>query len=122
MKTIASAMIAIGAIAFASGTALAACPDVTGSVKPDAQTGIAKDGSKAPLESNANSQTQTGAASTGTTTSSSEGQTAKKDGQTMPLANKEGGGDPNLATSQQDVTAQQKGDQTAMAKAEDCKE
>ncbi|WP_457302622.1 hypothetical protein [Phyllobacterium sp. P5_D12] len=66
--------------------------------------------------------TQTGAASTGTTTSSSEGQTAKKDGQTIPLANKEGGGDPNLATSQQDVNAQQKGDQTAMAKAEECKE
>jgi hypothetical protein len=122
MKTIASAMIAIGAIAFASSTALAACPDTTGSVKTEAQTGIAKDGSKAPLENGANSQNQTGAASTGTTTSSSEGQTVKKDGQTMPLANKAGGGDPNLATSQQDVEAQQKGDQTALAKAEDCKD
>jgi hypothetical protein len=40
----------------------------------------------------------------------------------MPLAKKEGGGDPNLATSQQDVQAQQKGDKTAMAKAEDCKD
>ncbi|MDR6634696.1 hypothetical protein J2X72_003508 [Phyllobacterium sp. 1468] len=122
MKTITSAIIAIGAIAFASGTALAACPDTTGSVKAEAQKGIAKDGSKAPLESDANSQTQTGAASTGTTTSSSEGQAVQKDGKTMPLANKEGGGDPNLATSQQDVTAQQKGDKTALAKAEDCKD
>jgi hypothetical protein len=122
MKKIASALIAIGAIAFASSTAFAACPETTGSVKAETQKGIAKDGSKAPLESDANSQTQTGAASTGTTTSSSEGQTAKKDGQTMPLADKEGGGDPNLATSQQDVNAQQNGDQTAMAKAEDCKD
>ena len=35
----------------------------------------------------------------------------------MPLASEQGGGDKNLATSQQDVEAQQKGDKTAAAKA-----
>jgi hypothetical protein len=41
----------------------------------------------------------------------------------MPLATKEGGGDRNLATSQQDVEAQQQGDKTAAAKANDkCRE
>jgi len=121
MNMFASVIVAVGVTAFASTAALAACPDTTGSVNTQAQKGISKDGTKAPLENGANSETQTGAASTGTTTSST-GQPAQKDGKTMPLAKKEGGGDPNLATSQQDVQAQQKGDKTAMAKAEDCKD
>jgi hypothetical protein len=37
----------------------------------------------------------------------------------MPLANQEGGGDKDLATSQEDVAAQQKGDKTAAAKADE---
>ena len=36
-----------------------------------------------------------------------------------PLAPEEGGGDKNLATSQQDIEAQQKGGQTAAAQADD---
>ncbi len=76
---------------------------------------------RAPLENSANSEVQTGTAS-GTTTSSNPSPTVEKDGQTMPLASTEGGGDKNLATSQQDVQAQQKGDPTAMAKAEECKD
>ena len=123
MRTIVSAIMAVAATALLSGTALAACPETTGSVSTDAKTGISKDGTKAPLENSANTQTQTGTASTGTTTSdSSQAGSVAKDGKTMPLANKEGGGDPNVATSQQDVAAQQKGDQTAMAKAEECKD
>jgi hypothetical protein len=39
----------------------------------------------------------------------------------MPLAKQEGGGDKNLATSQQDAEAQQEGDKTAAAKADPCK-
>ena len=121
MKTIAPLLAGALALALATGSALAACPTTTGSVNAQPHKGIAKDGTHAPLENGANSEVQKGAASTGTTTTNTN-QTAQKDGKTMPLANKEGGGDANLATSQQDVQAQQKGDQTAMAKAEDCKD
>ncbi len=122
MKPIVPMMAAVAAITFMSGTALAACPEITGSVKPDAQQGVAKDGTHAPLENSTNAEVQTGTASSGTTTSSNPSPTVQKDGQTMPLASTEGGGDKNLATSQQDVQAQQKGDPTAMAKAEECKD
>jgi hypothetical protein len=36
----------------------------------------------------------------------------------MPLVNKEGGGNKNLATSQQDIEAQQEGEETAAAEAD----
>jgi hypothetical protein len=36
-----------------------------------------------------------------------------KDGSTMPLANNPGGGNRNVATSQQDAQSQQRGGQTA---------
>jgi hypothetical protein len=73
-------------------------------------SGISKDGTHAPLES-PNSATQ------------DRKDSAQKDGSTMPLASKEGGGNKNLATSQQDVEAQQQGDKTAAAQAEDkCKD
>jgi hypothetical protein len=36
----------------------------------------------------------------------------------MPLATQEGGGNKDLATSQQDIEAQQEGEQTAAAKAD----
>lgn len=84
--------------AFGGGT-FAACPDHT--------AGISKDGTHAPLE---NPQSADGPAS--------------KDGKTMPLATEEGGGNKDLATSQQDVEAQQQGDKTAAAQAEEdaCKD
>jgi hypothetical protein len=91
---------------------MAACPDKSASSGRDnTQTaGISKDGTHAPLES-PNSATQ------------DRKDSAQKDGSTMPLATKEGGGDKNLATSQQDVEAQQQGKKTAAAQAEDkCKE
>ncbi|WP_027232018.1 hypothetical protein [Phyllobacterium sp. UNC302MFCol5.2] len=119
MKALAP-IIAAAALAFAPGIAFAACPTTTGSINSDAKPGIAQDGTHVPLENSGNSTIQKGAASTGTTTNNSP-QTAQKDGQTMPLAGTEGAGDKNLATSAQDVQAQQKGEPTAMAKAEDCK-
>ena len=61
--------------------------------------------------------------SASTTTDTTRTAGIAKDGSTMPLAGAEGGGDKNLAMSQQDVEAQQKGDKTAAAKADDaCKD
>jgi hypothetical protein len=87
--------------------ASAACPDATASIGGKARTGIAKDGTHAPPETDAMAKAN----------GTAEGGPANKDGNTMPLANQEGGGDKDLATSQEDVEAQQKGDKTAAAKA-----
>jgi hypothetical protein len=117
MKPIASIFVAAAISAMAMSTAVADCPDAA---KKDSQAGIAKDGTKAPMQDSANSTTQTGAASVGTTTSSSTAaKTEQKSGDTMPMA-----ADKNQAASQQDVQAQQKGDKTAAASADadkDCK-
>ena len=64
MKPIASIFVAAAISAMAMSTAVADCPEAA---KKDAQAGIAKDGSKAPMQDSANSTTQTGAASVGTT-------------------------------------------------------
>lgn len=109
MKTIASIMATVAITAFAAGTALADCPETTGSVS--SETGIAKDGTHAPLETEAHKNTKP-----------ADSDTAAKDGETMPLANQQGGGDKNLAMSQQDAEAQQQGDKTALAQAEECKD
>jgi hypothetical protein len=100
MKLISSMMFA-AAVSLSGGTAIAACPDTN-------KTGaIAKDGTHAPLE-----------------TPDKSANTIAKDGGTMPLAGQERGGNKDLATSQQDVEAQQDGKKTAAATAEenDCKE
>lgn len=104
MKVIATVLTAISIAGLVSGTATAACKDgtstdTTASINAD-KPGIAKDGTTAPLET--------------------ENNAASKDGETMPLANQQGGGDKNLATSQQDAEAQQMGEQAAAAKADDC--
>jgi len=113
MKTIITTMAALSFSAFVSGMALAECPDTTGSIINEAQTGISKDGTRAPL------QTETQSA----TTPEVNTNPTVKDGKKMPLANQEGGGNKNLATSQQDVESQQKGDKTAAAQADDaCKD
>ncbi|UXN58265.1 hypothetical protein [Phyllobacterium zundukense] len=122
MKPIASIIAALAISAMASTAAMAACPEVTGAATNDAQKGVAKDGTKAPLQDGANSTTQTTGASVGTTTTSSTaGKTVQKSGDTMPMAT-----DKNQATSQQDAQAQQKGDKTAAsagadASDKDCK-
>lgn len=90
------------AFAFAFGSAaFAACPDKSQT------SGISKDGTQAPLQDPQSAE-----------------QPATKDGNTMPLASQEGGGNKDLATSQQDVEAQQQGEKTAAAQAEEeaCKD
>jgi hypothetical protein len=100
--------MALSLASFAAAPALADCLDTNTTASTNGQqgTGISKDGTHAPLEPNA------GLKAPGA-------QSAQKDGKSMPLATQEGGGDENLATSQQDVEAQQKGGKTAAAQAKD---
>ncbi|WP_175544462.1 hypothetical protein [Mesorhizobium sp. YR577] len=113
MKMIIATMAALTISAFVPVAAFAACPETTGSISNDAKTGISKDGTRAPLQTDTQSAT----------TPQVNPNPTKKDGNTMPLADQEGGGNKNLATSQQDVEAQQKGDKTAAAEADDaCKD
>jgi hypothetical protein len=116
MKTLTAMLFATSMLGLTAGTALAECVDTTASIESEAQEGIAKDGTHAPLEGQATTDAE----------GRVEGGQANKDGNTMPLASQEGGGDKNLATSQQDIEAQQQGDQTAAAAADanqddDCK-
>jgi hypothetical protein len=110
MRTTFTLMIAASIFGFATGTTLAACPDKTGSVGMLPHTGISKDGTHAPLEAN----------KPGTPANPN---VIQKNGTTMPLAKKEGGGDKNIAMSQQDVQAQQQGEKTAAGQVDkNCKE
>jgi hypothetical protein len=108
MKTLVAILLTSAMIGLTSGAAMATCHDTTASIESEAQTGIAKDGTRAPLE------TDTAANAEGRV----EGGPANKDGNTMPLADQEGGGNKNIATSQQDVEAQQEGEKTAAAEAD----
>jgi len=94
-------LLLAASLSFAASTAIAACPD-TSATDANKTGAIAKDGTTAPLE--------------GVEPGSN---TVAKDGGTMPLATEEGGGNKDLATSQQDVEAQQDGEKTAAAKAEE---
>ncbi len=94
MTILRSMLLASAAISFCAGTALADCPAQPGKTQP-----MAQDGTHAPME--AADKTAKG------------GNAIKKDGQEMPM-----NADKNLATSQQDVNAQQKGDKTAAAQAD----
>jgi hypothetical protein len=106
MKLISSLLLA-ATLSLGAGAAMAACPDTSASTDMNKTGAIAKDGTQAPMEG-----ADPGAANT-----------PAKDGSTMPLATEEGG-NKDLATSQQDVEAQQDGEKTAAATAEDdkCKE
>jgi hypothetical protein len=102
MKLITSLLLAT-LLSLATSAAIAACPDT------NKTAGISKDGTHAPLEG-----VEPGAAASNA---------PQKDGATMPLASEEGGGNKDLATSQQDVEAQQDGEKTAAATANDsCKD
>src|SRR5687768_10167525 len=103
MKLISSLLLA-ATLSLGAGTAMAACPDTAPSADTNKTGAIAKDGTHAPMESADPSKN-----------------TTAKDGGTMPLASEEGGGNKDLATSQQDVEAQQDGEKTAAATAEDDK-
>lgn len=111
MKRIVSISAAIALAAFSYTPRLAACDEVTGSVNKEAESGIAKDGTHVPLEGNSGSQAKT-ETSTGTTTTSADAlpNAPQKDGANMPM-----GESNELATSGQDVAAQQEGDKTAAA-------
>ncbi len=109
MKPLTVVLLATSLMGLTASMANAACPDTTASIDSKARTGIAKDGTHAPLETNTAPES----------TAKAEGGSANKDGNTMPLASQEGGGNKDLATSQQDVEAQQKGDKTAAAKADE---
>lgn len=109
MKTILFMATTIGIAAFTSQPSYADCGDITGSTSAQAHTGIAKDGTQAPLEGNSGTQAKADTP-TGTTTTSRDTAANKpqKGGGTMPM-----GENKNLATSNQDVVAQQKGGETA---------
>jgi hypothetical protein len=103
MRLISSLAIA-ALLSLSAQSAIAACPDKTASISGTDATKtdrIAKDGTHAPLEGE------------------KAPEPAAKDGSTMPLAEEEGAGNKDLATSQQDVEAQQQGDKTAAAQAQE---
>jgi hypothetical protein len=105
-------MIIAATVSLSVGSAIAACPDQSSAnAGTDTQqtAGVLKDGTRAPLEASK--------------ATNGEGEPAAKDGNTMPLAGAESGGNKNLATSQQDVEAQQHGNKTAAAQADqNCKD
>ncbi|TIP72226.1 MAG: hypothetical protein E5X63_44190, partial [Mesorhizobium sp.] len=86
MKTLTAILLATSMIGLTAGTASATCHETTASI--EAQSGVAKDATRAPLETEANTGNRV------------EGGPANKTGNTMPLAEEEAGGDKNLATSQ----------------------
>jgi hypothetical protein len=133
MKPLSSLLIA-AAFSLTASTAMAACPDTSASAgaATNNTAGIAKDGTHAPLES-ADSKATAGTDTSNMAAAAPKGNAGSpdnattgsvaKDGATMPLAEQEGGGNKDLAVSQQDVEAQQQGDETAAATADDgCKE
>ena len=113
MKPTLLILTAMGLAAFTSQPSFADCVDMTGSTDTQARTGIAKDGTHAPLEGTAGTQAKTDTP-TGTTTTSTDVAANKpqKEGGTLPM-----GESNNLATSSQDVVAQQKGGETAASSA-----
>ena len=110
MKMIVLIPAAIALVAAVHSPSFAECPETTGSVTTGENAGIAKDGTRAPLEGVAG-QVKT-ESSTGTTTTSKDAlpETAAKDGNDMPM-----GESSSLATSEQDVAALQEGGKTAAA-------
>jgi hypothetical protein len=77
---------------------------------------VSKDGTTAPLQTGTTVPASTSATAGPTSQNQPSAQAGvSKDGSTMPLANSPGGGNRDVATSQQDVQAQQKGAQTAAA-------
>lgn len=112
MGTIKTLALAATLIMMPMSLALADCADPTSASDQPKTAPVAKDGSKAPLQTPAAGSAETPV----------EQNSAQKDGSTMPLATEEGGGDKDLATSQQDVEAQQRGEKTAAAEATEAKE
>jgi len=115
MNTLAKLMSAGAVLLLADGAALAECVDPGSTASTSAQVKtppVAKDGSKAPMEAEPKTNAQANA-------QESDSGPVQKDGGTMPLASSEADDNNNIATSQQDVEAQQEGEKTAAAKADD---
>ena len=123
--------ISIALVGLTASPVSAACLDEIASLSPGTTTGsaagqagmaapgrVSKDGTMAPLQTG--STAPASAPATGQTgqRSSTGHAGVAKDGSTMPLASSQGGGDKNLATSQQDAQAQQKSGQAAAAAAQ----
>ena len=116
----------VALFALMGGQAYAACVDEIARLSPGTTTGstvgttgsvsdgrVSKDGSTAPLQSSSAAAGQPNATGSANQGGSQGHQGIAKDGSTMPLANQPGGGNTNVATSQQDVQAQQRGGQPA---------
>lgn len=114
MKSTIAIIAACSLAALTAGPTLAACPDKTTTSSTDSsgkpRGGISQDGTHAPLEASKNNP--------------QANNQPQKGGDTMPLATGQGGGNKDLATSQQDVEAQQKHGKTAAAQADqdNCKD
>jgi hypothetical protein len=128
MKRYSTLILGAALLTFAGSQAGAACRDEIASLSPGTTTGsapgtmanteqgrISKDGTHAPLATGSTSSTGSGSTATGTTGQTQAQGGVSKDGSTMPLANEPGGGNRQVATSQQDVQSQQQGGQTAAA-------
>ncbi|WP_099866914.1 hypothetical protein [Pararhizobium haloflavum] len=105
MKTIMTIAAAAAFTVLSTGSSLAQCAD-------DQSAGISKDGTTAPLEDGVDNSATTG---------STSGDGVTKDGSSAPLET-----DEDIAMSDDDVQAQQQGEDTDMAEAdameEDCVE
>jgi len=111
MNTLAKLTASAAVVLLSGSMAFADCVDTTASTTSDAvkTPPVAKDGSTAPLEEEPADSAQ-----------QADAEPTQKDGSNMPLAESEGDrSEENLATSQQDVEAQQEGEQTAAATADD---
>lgn len=128
MKLYSTLLMSAAFVTLIGANANAACRDEIASLSPGTTTsaatgatantqsqGIAKDGTHAPLQTGSVGATGSGQGATGT---ARQGEGVSKDGSTMPLANSPGGGNRNVATSQQDVQSQQQGGQPAAAAAQ----
>lgn len=107
-----------------AATAGAACPPAGAdgsAAQSGTHQGISKDGTHAPMESATGTTGQgadqsANAGGTGNEAGQQQSGQVSKDGKSMPMNE-----NPDIAMSNQDVAAQQKGDQTAAASAEGCK-
>ncbi|WAJ27511.1 hypothetical protein [Antarcticirhabdus aurantiaca] len=123
MKPIITAALAAAACFAFQGAASAACSnETTASIAGGTGEAISKDGQHTPLETDANApgvtQSQGGTTTNMEQAEASASGAVSKDGSTMPLAETKGGGDVAVAMSDQDVAAQQNGDPTAAATAQ----
>ena len=116
MKPTVTIFALVGWCALSPQTGFADCLGANNTAEEQQASRISKDGTHAPMENKGKAQAQPGPAVGTTTSSSTTSAQAQKDGTNMPM-----GENPDVATSSQDAEAQQKGDKTAAATAQDKK-